>query len=67
MTKRAEFNFPIINLHFLSSALSNCVYVSKFIRSARACSYFTDFRYKSVLLTQKRKSLRRRKIKIDTS
>ena len=55
--KRDDFNFPIINFPFLSSNIPSApsygVYISQLIRYSRACSHYTDFIYRSVLLTQK--------------
>ena len=55
--KRDDFNFPIINFPFLSSKIPSApsygVNISQLIRYARACSHYTDFIYRSVLLAQK--------------
>ena len=55
--KRDDFNFPIINFLFLSSnkqsAPSYGVYISQLVRYARASSHYTDFKYRSVIPTQK--------------
>ena len=55
--KRDNFNFPIINFPFFSSNIPSSpsygVYISQLIRYARACSHFTNFVYRSVLVTQK--------------
>ena len=47
--KRDDFDFHIVNFPFLSSNIpsdpSYGVYISQFIRYARCCSHYDDFRY----------------------
>ena len=47
--KRDDFDFQIVNFPFLSSNIpsgpSYGVYISQFIRYARCCSHYEDFRY----------------------
>ena len=52
-----DFNFPIVNVPFLSSnilsALAYGVYVSQLFRYARACSNYQDFmEHEKVLITK---------------
>ena len=53
--KRDDFNFPIVNLPFLSSYIppgpAYGVYVSQLIRYARVCSKYQDFIDRGKLLT----------------
>ena len=55
--KRDDFSFPIVNFPFLSgnipSAPAYGVYVSQFIRYARACSNYQDFMERGKVLTTK--------------
>ena len=55
--KRDDFNFPIVNVPFLSinipSAPAYGVYVSQLIRYARACSNYQDFMERGKVLTTK--------------
>ena len=54
--KRDDFDFEIVNLLFLDGdvphSTSYGVYISQFIRFARASSYITDFNTRDKLLTQ---------------
>ena len=55
--KRDDFDFVIINFPFLDGdvprSTSYGVYISQFIRFARASSYVADFNTRNKLLTQK--------------
>jgi hypothetical protein len=55
--KRDDFNFPIVNFPYLSSNIPTSpaygVFVSQLIRYARACSRYTDFLNRSMLLANK--------------
>ena len=54
--KRDDFNFLIINFQFLSSNIPSahsCGVYNQLLRYSRACSHYTEFIYRSVLLTQK--------------
>ena len=55
--KRDDFNFTIVNFPFLESNIPASpaygVYVSQLIRYARACSTYTDFLSRALLLTSK--------------
>ena len=55
--KRDDFNFPIVNVPFLSSNSPSApvygVYVSQSIRYARACSNYQDFMERGKVLTTK--------------
>ena len=57
MTKRDDFNFPIVNFPFLSSNIPASpaygVYVSQLIRYARASSEYRSFLHRGKLLTNK--------------
>ena len=52
--KREDFNFHIVDSPFLSSNIqsgpSYCVHVSQFIKYARCCIYYDDFRWRHELL-----------------
>ena len=52
--KRDDFNFPIVNVPFLSSNIPSepayRVYVSQLIRYARACTKYPDFVERGKLL-----------------
>ena len=55
--KRDDFNFPIVNFPFLSSNIPSAptygVYVSQWIRYARACLNYQDFMERGKVLTTK--------------
>ena len=55
--KRDDFNFAIVNFPFLDSNIPAApaygVYVSQLIRYARACSMYTSFLSRALLLTSK--------------
>ena len=55
--KRDDFNFAIVNFPFLDSNIPATpaygVYVSQLIRYARACSMYTSFLSRALLLTSK--------------
>ena len=55
--KRDDFSFPIVNFPFLSSNIPSApaygVYISQFIRYARACSNYQDFMEHGKVLTTK--------------
>ena len=55
--KRDDFDFEMVNFSFLDGdvprSTSYGVYISQFIRFARASSYVTDFNTRNKLLTQK--------------
>ena len=55
--KRDDFNFPIVNFPFLCSNIpappAFGVFISQLIRYARACSSYSDFLDRGVLLTEK--------------
>ena len=57
--KWEDFNFPIVNVPFLSinipSATARGVYVSQLIRYARACSKYQDFIERGKLLNSIRR------------
>ena len=55
--KRDDFDFEIVNFQFLDGdvprSISYGVYISQFIRFARASSHVADFNIRNKLLTQK--------------
>ena len=55
--KRDDFNFEIVNFHFLDGDVlrspSYGVYISQLIRFTRVCSYVEDFNTRNLFLTAK--------------
>ena len=55
--KRDDFNFPIVNIPFIWSAIPAVhaygVYISQLIRHSRTCGSYREFRDRGLLLTRK--------------